>query len=195
MEVLASILVLGVLAPALAVVSLRYRILPFLRKTYFFWTIFSLANFGFLFFLAFPPLLLLHPRWVARFGSFLLPPLGIAGAAALTTFGLWLLLRRRLRKRVVEVLGPYVVNAVFLLAFLSAADAHKSNLIQQALALHSPQCVYVRSFWESLRVAGNSFYAHAVYVENGCNFYWSYADLAFFPGHDRLDRNFPCPER
>jgi hypothetical protein len=194
-EFFASTVVLVLLAPAFAVVSLRYKVLPFLRKTYFFWCIVSLFNFSFLAFLAFPPLLLMIPKSIAKFWNFLLPPLVVAGAVGLVVLGLWFLLIRRMKKPLVESAGPYVVNAVFLAALVTAAEAHKSQLIEQALVGHTPECVYVRSFWDSVNVAGDRFYAHAMYVENGRNFYWSYSNLAFFEGHDRLDRNFPCPER
>lgn len=192
---LALIVFLALLAPVLACVALRAGILSFLRKTYFFWCLVSLVNFGFLGILAFPPLLLLIPAWIGKFQAFLLPPLGVAGAVGLVVAGLWILLNRRMKKPWVDFAGPYVANAAFLAAFMISAEEHKSHLIDQALAGHAPECVYVRSFWSSVRWAGDSWHAHAVYVENGRKFYWSYSELGFFAGNDRLDPNFPCPRR
>ncbi len=183
------------LVPTLALLSLRFGVLPFLRKTYFFWCAVSLVNFSFLAFLVFPPLLLVIHM---RFASFLLPPIGVAAAVVLLLVGFSFLVNRRkqLSPKVIA-LAPYAVNLVFLLAFLWSADAYKSYLIQKALAGRTPDCVYVNSFFESVRAAGEEFqfFAHAVFVEEGKNFYWSYSDLAFFAGNDQLDPNFPCPAR
>ena len=37
-----------------------------------------------------------------------------------------------------------------------------------------------------------NFTAHALIKENGKTFYWSFKNMDFFEGHERLDRNFPC---
>ena len=65
-------------------------------------------------------------------------------------------------------------------------EARKSDLIDKALAGLTPECVYVRPFWNSVRFAGSYLYAHAVYVENGRKFYWSFSNLGFYAGSDRL---------
>lgn len=176
--------------------SLRFGVLPFLRKTYFFWCAVSLVNFSFLAFLAFPPLLLVSVRIYARFASFLLPPIGVASASVVILVGFSFLLNRiRKLPPLVIALAPYAVNLVFLLTFLWSADAYKSHLIQKALVGRAPDCIYVNSFLESIMAAGEDFqfFAHAMFVEKGRNFYWSYSDLTFYTGNDRLDPNFKCP--
>lgn len=90
--------------------------------------------------------------------------------------------------------APYLFNLAFFAAFVGASDAYKSYLIDTALEGRAPNCIYISSFMSSLLNAGEDFqfHAHALFVEGGRNYYWSYSEMAFFEGNDRLDRNFPC---
>lgn len=182
-------------APALALLAVRLRVFPIVRKTYFFWAAVSLLNFGFLAFLPFPPLLLLQSRGPERFLAFLLPP---AFAAAAVGLALAVAVRIAMRGRSfspwAREAAPYLVNLALLVAFVAAADTYKNHLIAKALVARSPSCIHVSSFLTSLMNAGGDFqfHSHALFVERGRNYYWSYSEMAFFEGNDRLDPNFPC---
>jgi hypothetical protein len=180
-------------APTLAFLAIRFNVFPLMRKTYFFWTSISLLNFGFLAFLPFPSLLI-HSRVLGKFMAFLLPP---ACAAAAVTLILLAALRVATRTGQISARTgaiPYLLNLAFFVSFVIAADAHKAQLIDKAMSGREPECFYSASFFSSMIHAGGpfQFHAHALFVERGRNFYWSYAKLSFYEGNDRLDRNFPC---
>jgi hypothetical protein len=182
-------------APALALLAVRFKLFPLVRKTYFFWSAVSLLNFGFLAFLPFPPLLLLPHRVPGDFVAFLFPP-ALVGTVVVVVLAI--VVRVAMRGKPLSPLAtgaaPYLLNAAFLVTFIGAADAYKNHLIKTALEGRAPSCLYVSSFMSSLRNAGEDFqfHAHALVVENGRNYYWSYSKMAFFEGNDRLDRNFVC---
>ena len=175
--------------------AVRFKVFPLIRKTYFFWAAVSLLNFGFLAFLPFPPLLLLQGRVPVSFLASLLPPALAAAAIVLAlAFAARAAMRGKSLSPQARGAAPYFFNLAFLVAFVGAADTYKDYLIEKALEGRSPSCLYVSSFISSLMNAGEDFqfHAHAVFVEGGRNYYWSYSEMAFFEGNDRLDRNFPC---
>jgi len=185
-------------APALAVLAVRLKVFPTVRKTYFFWAAVSLLNFGFLAFLPFPPLLLLKSRVPGDFVAFLLPP---ACAGALIVLALALGLRFAMRGKRFWVgadgAAPYLVNLAFFVAFVVAADVYKIHLIQKALVARQPECIQVAPFLTSVMNAGGDFqfFTHAVVVEGGRNYYWSYSRMTFFQGNEQLDPSFPCTRK
>lgn len=179
----------------MALLAVRFRVFPIIRKTYFFWAAVSLLNFGFLAFLPFPPLLLLGYGALDKFSTFLLPP---ALATAAIVLVLTLIVRIALRWKSISLqangVAPYFVNLAFLVVFIPVSDVYKNHLIENALSARAPSCIYVSSFLSSLMNAGRDFqrHAHAIVVEGGRNYYWSYSEVAFFEGNDSLDPNFSC---
>jgi hypothetical protein len=181
--------------PALAIISYQQKVVLTLRNTYLFWAAFSLLNFSFLAPLVFPPLFLVQPASFGRFVEFLIPPICISLVVASVTLGLarWKL-SRFLQSRFVRASGVFIINAIFLVAFLATADLYRSHLMGKALHAHRPECMVVNSFLTSLLNAGKEFQfeAHAFFKEDGKQFYWSYSQLRFFEGNERLDNNFIC---
>jgi hypothetical protein len=195
MSFLLYVAVLTLPFPALAIMSYQQKVLPTLRNTYLFWAAFSLLNFSFLAPLAFPPLFLAQPVPFGRFVEFLLPPIcvSLVVVGAILSLVRWKL-SNFLQPRLVRVAAVFMLNAIFLLAFLVTADLYKTHLISKALVGHQPECMVVNSFLTSLRNAGKEFQfdAHAFFKERGKTFYWSYSQQSFFEGNERLDNNFAC---
>jgi len=164
-----------------------------LRYTYFFWAIFSLYNIGFLFPLAFPPLIIIFGVFYLEFSNFLLPVLICSGF--ITGFAVYLVKKANLKTNTTTaILYTLLINVIFLLSFLTCAEGYKNHLINKALENHNPKCVQINSFFSSLEHGGhdNQFKAHAIFVEDDKTFFWSYSKLDFFEGRDELSRNFPC---
>ena len=179
------------LTPVLALLSYRLGVWPWARKTYLFWSALSLVNPSLLLFLAVPPLLLLEPSWLGKFGAFLWLPLLAASIITLSAIASVRLSARHLRNsRHWSAWAPYIWNLLFLLTFLLAAEMRKDWAVAKALAGRKAECLWVQSFAESV-VA--SVRIHARFEEDGRVYYWSYARMGFYEPHTALDRNFPCP--
>jgi len=166
-----------------------------LRDTYIFWAIFSFYNFGFLFPLAIPPLIIFFALFYIKFIAFVLPVM--FGSIILTSGVVYLIKTRRSKTNSTAstaALSTYLINGIFLLSFLALAEGFKTYLIHQALENHKPECVQTNSFFSSLGHGGhdNQFEEHALFVEGGKTFFWSYSKLDFFEGSEALSRNFPC---
>jgi hypothetical protein len=191
-------LALALLFPVLALISYRLKILATLRKTYLFWAVFSVVNFGFLGPLAFPPLLLVESNWFGKFFWFLLPPFAASAAiAVITSISMrWVSPKLFISLRI-KTWNVYISNAVFAIVFLLAGDQYKNYLIEKILATHKPDCIVNSSFFSSLLNAGEDFqfHAHAFYEEGGKIFYWSYSQRDFFEGNERLNQNFGCQHK
>ncbi len=169
---------------------------PFVRNTYFFWLCFSLYFFSvfiffcFLFPLALPLLLLLG----AKFTSFLKVPLIISIIAVFSFAGLC---------RIVPKLhgiseGKFAItcNSLFLIMFLISCEYYKELLIGKYLVGHNPDCIDVMPFIISLREIDRDINysrgTHAVFIENGRTFIWSYASLKFSDVGEAPSINSPC---
>ncbi len=164
-----------------------------LKYTYAFWAICSLYNISFLLPLAFPPLILILGSYYLKFINFLLPVLICSGL--ITGLVLYLVKKVILRANMeATILGTLLINVSFLLLFVACAEVYKNYLIHEALAHHNPECVQINSFLSSLKHGGHdfNFKEHALFIERGKTFFWSYSELDFFEGSDGVSKNFPC---
>jgi len=192
------IVLIALIFPMLAVISYKVNVLAALRNSYIFWAAISLLNFNFLGWLAIPPILIFLHRPPSNFLPFILPPLALTIAVGVAVV---VLLKFRWPKVLTSFFvtswGIYLVNALFLLTFVTAADIYKNHLISKSLEGHKPECIVVRSFLSSMLNAGEEFQfkAHAFFKEDERNYYWSYSKQNFFPGNERLDNNFQCQQK
>ncbi len=164
-----------------------------LKYTYAFWAIFSLYNIGFLFPFIFPPLIIIFGGFYLKFINFLFPV--FICTTLITSLTVFSAKKMRLQENSITTgVCTLLINATFLLSFIACAEGYKNHLIQKALKSHTPECVQVNSFFSSLKHGGhdNQFKAHAIFVERGKTFFWSYSELDFFEGSGGLSRNFPC---
>ncbi len=196
MEFLLTVASVIVPAPVLAFISYRFNVLGVVRKTYFFWAVCSLMNLGLFLPFVFPPLFFGETK-LPKFLPFIAPPLLYATALTLALALVVRLSRPRVaREWLFKEVWPYAVNAFFLIALTVSAQIRQDSLIAEALKNRKPDCVSSRPFLVSLARAGDrpQFYEHAMFEENGRKFYWSYSELSFYEGNERLDRNFTCIE-
>ena len=86
------------------------------------------------------------------------------------------------RKRMVELLNEDLAReyqaVISYIIYSQTIKGAEFNHIAQELEKHAGEELQLR--------------AHAFFLEEGRNFYWSYSERAFFPGNERLDGNFRC---
>jgi hypothetical protein len=171
----------------------KMRFADIFWHSYIFWALFSLINFSFFAYLAFPLLLPIAWPKLSRFFPFLIIP---ALFALLLCVILFHVVKRYsaglLRSH--PHLSVYLFNSFFLLAFLLIAEHQKNVMIATYLVNRNPECIRVNSFLKSLNNAGSDFQfvEHAMFREHGRNYYWSYSAMDFYEGNEGLDNNFSC---
>lgn len=182
-------------APSLTRRFLRTHIGKATIATYAFWAAFSAVNVDFLAPFAIPIFFLVPTGYYTKFSGFLMEPVATAALAAVCLVLIpALVLRRGYRKQPWPYLVPLLFNAVFLATLLLTAERARTVAIEAALVGRTPECMVARSFFESVRHAGQDFqfHAHALFSEKGRTYYWSYRLQRFYAGRDDLDRNFEC---
>lgn len=190
--------VLALPLPILVIISFRYSnfFIIFLRNTYLFWAVFSLSNLYLLAPFLFPTLYFVElAEYNQKFSPFLLAPIGLSFAiAGVLTLALTLALPVVYKSRAGKEIVSLFFNAIFLIIFVIAADHHKEKYINNALAIHQPDCVQINSFFNSIFKSGKEFQLtpHAIFTENGKTYFWSYSELKFFEGKEALSKNFEC---
>lgn len=171
----------------------RIKIHPYIRNTYFFWSILLFLASRDYFMLVSPPLFPVALWYYKGVISFLIIPILLSFCCVVLFCGLYTRYFN-VHSRSNRQIFPILLNTVLLGVFLMAGEIYKEKQIENALRRYKPDCILVNSFASSVMAGRKKFQfkEHAFFTEGDKAYFWSYSLQRFLELSPEMTERFHC---